>query len=183
MSRFYISFIKWFFVFLILADFSTVAANEEQYSTESKYTIIQYSNERDLNEFAAKIKGLGVFGFFKKKEKKDRLFLKNKIDEVVERVKVILDMYPLELRFNIVLYSTYKEVEREFRKFSFLSKSPIAFYYHTNRTIFVSVEDITDHILAHEIAHAVISIYFVTPPPAKMQEILAQYVDIHLWDM
>jgi hypothetical protein len=31
-------------------------------------------------------------------------------------------------------------------------------------------------------AHAVINFYFKVPPPAKMQEILAQYVDLHVWD-
>ena len=63
-----------------------------------------------------------------------------------------------------------------------LGAAPVAFYYHGARNISVAIDNITDRILAHEIAHAVICIYFGAPPPARMQEVLAQYVDKHLWD-
>jgi hypothetical protein len=63
-----------------------------------------------------------------------------------------------------------------------LGAVPVAFYSHGSRTIVISIDDITDRILAHEIAHAVICAYFLPPPPVRMQEILAQYVDKHLWD-
>ena len=46
----------------------------------------------------------------------------------------------------------------------------------------VAVDSVTDNIIAHEIAHAVINAYFVIPPPARMQEILAQYMDQHYTD-
>ena len=36
-------------------------------------------------------------------------------------------------------------------------------------------------VLAHEVAHAIINQYFAVPPPSKVQEILSQYVDKHLW--
>ena len=59
---------------------------------------------------------------------------------------------------------------------------PVAFYSHGMAGIYLTTERLNAGILAHEIAHAVINAYFVTPPPAKMQEILSQYVDRHLND-
>jgi len=52
--------------------------------------------------------------------------------------------------------------------------------------LYLEVSDILDlHIYSyhgriHEIAHAVISHYFIVPPPAKIQEVLAGYVEYDL---
>jgi len=91
-------------------------------------------------------------------------------------------MHPSELSFSIYLYQTYKEVEAIYRAIGGRGKAPIAFYSHRTKTIYVSLESITDRILAHEIAHVIINAYFGTPPPERMQEILAQYVDKYLWE-
>lgn len=52
-----------------------------------------------------------------------------------------------------------------------------AMYVFVENKIYLSLEDLTLGILAHEIAHAMISDYFVVPPPEKMQEVLAGYVE------
>lgn len=93
---------------------------------------------------------------------------KNAVDRITERVQSILDMFPDNFHVDIDLYPAYK-------------KGFIAFYSHNKRVINVYADRVTDGVLAHEIAHAVINAYFDTPPPAKMQEILTQYVDRHLW--
>ena len=66
------------------------------------------------------------------------------------------------------------EVFRSYFKKEFNERS---FYLYTNNTIYISFEDLTLEMLAHEIAHAVISRYFVVLPPAKVQEILCGYVE------
>jgi len=104
------------------------------------------------------------------------------VDRIVEKVSSLLDMHPLKLHFTISLYKTQAEVSAAYRALGMLGAAPVAFYSHRSRTIAVSIDDITDRILAHEIAHAVICAYFVTPPPTIMQEILAQHVDKNLWD-
>ena len=91
-----------------------------------------------------------------------------------------------------VLYGTRSEVTGAYRRATLPANAtdthdatgaaPIAFYSHGPRSIVVAVDSVTDHILAHEIAHAVINAYFVIPPPARMQEILAQYMDKHYTD-
>ena len=51
------------------------------------------------------------------------------------------------------------------------------FYFHDDKTIYISTEDLTLGMLGHEMAHAIISHYFVVPPPTKVQEVLSGYVD------
>jgi hypothetical protein len=91
----------------------------------------------------------------------------------------VIRLFP---HFTIALYKTKAEVSAAYRALGMLGAAPVAFYSHRSRTIAVSIDDITDRIFAHEIAHAVICAYFVTPPPSAMQEILAQHVDKNLWD-
>ncbi len=57
----------------------------------------------------------------------------------------------------------------------------IAFYNHKTESVTVYADRVTDGVLAHEIAHAVINSYFDVPPPEKIQEILTHYVDRYLW--
>ena len=107
------------------------------------------------------------------------------MDNIVERVSKLLDMYPYDVHFTINLYHANKDIEMAFRELGglrALEGVPIAFYSHKRKTIYVSIDKLTPGVLAHEIAHAIINVYFETPPPERMQEILAQYVDKHLWE-
>jgi len=54
------------------------------------------------------------------------------------------------------------------------------FYMHSNNTIYISAENFSSTLLGHEIAHAVISHYFVVLPSIKIQEVLAGYVEYQL---
>ena len=53
-------------------------------------------------------------------------------------------------------------------------------YFFEKNTIFISQADLTLGMLGHEIAHAIISNFFVVPPPPKVQEILCGYVEYSL---
>lgn len=99
----------------------------------------------------------------------DRRLASNRVDRIVERVEDILDMRPKGLKFNIYLHRGQME------------ESKVAFYDYKTKAIHVSIDYISDGIIAHEIAHVVINKYFVSPPPSKIQEILTQYVDKYLW--
>ena len=47
-------------------------------------------------------------------------------------------------------------------------------------TIYASAENFKIGVIGHEIAHAVISHYFVVQPSVKIQEVLAGYVEYQL---
>lgn len=152
-------------------------------SIGTKYATICYSSEKGLQRFT---KSIGKGGsFFSDGSEKDPSVTGEKVDSLVERVSRLLDMHPFDLYINIYVYQNHNEIESAYTHMTTLGvfgRIPIAFYSHRSRTIHVSVENISAGILAHEIAHAVINFYFPEPPPERMQEILAQYVDKHLWE-
>ena len=67
-----------------------------------------------------------------------------------------------------------------FNLFSTELNSNYPFYVHSLATIYISAENFTAAMLGHEIAHAVISHYFVVLPSVKIQEVLAGYVEYQL---
>lgn len=58
--------------------------------------------------------------------------------------------------------------------------SPGGFYVVSLETLYVDAENVTLTILGHELSHAVQTQYFVVPPPEKIQEVLAGYVEFQL---
>jgi hypothetical protein len=150
----------------------------EQKSYKTQYTTIYYSQEDELYDFAKRI---SVSGFPTSVYERNPIILKNRADRIVYRVMLVLDMHPTDFHFNLHLFNTYRELKEVYRNKGALGKAPIAFYSHRSKAIYISLENLNDGVFAHEVAHAVINAYFGTPPPARMQEILAQYVDKHLW--
>ena len=158
---------------------SDLFAEELTKTYGTQYSTIYYSDDKYFYDFTRKI-GSGLQLFSEGQEKNPAL-AKNRIDRIVEQVQKLLEMYPPEFHFKIYIYPSYKELKLIYLGMGNLGKSPIAFYNHKAKAVYVSLVDITDGVLAHEIAHAVINSSFAVPPPARMQEILAQYVDRHLW--
>jgi hypothetical protein len=124
---------------------------------------VHYSDDKALGNFLWRITGRR-FTFTD-----DTALARTRIDALIERTQQVLDMYPDKLRVRIELYPAYSE-------------GNIAKYDHKRRTIVVYADKVTDGVFAHEAAHAIICNYFSPPPPEKMQEIIAQYVDRNLWN-
>lgn len=133
-------------------------------SVETQYATIRFTEESHLNEFLWRITGNRLSPGFTAAEP-----VKSRVDELVDRVQAILDVYPASLHFNIDLTAETRP------------GAPPARYEHDRKTVTVSPGTATDGMLAHEIAHAVICAHFTPPPPEKAQEILARYVDENLW--
>jgi hypothetical protein len=163
--------------FLLLA--YSVAFGHE---LKSCHATIVYGSDDQLRRFNKEI-WLGSLSYLlsdKKSVTMDEEVI-NKLDVLIERVETILSMYPKEVRFTLVLLSSDKEVQREFRKYR-KDGDYIAFYSARNKTIYVSVRDVDIGVLAHEIAHLIIDLYYGIRTPSKIHEVLAQYVENHLRD-
>lgn len=132
---------------------------------DTKYATIHFDEESHLNDFLWRITGTKLTA-----GQAAEGLTKNRVDELVERVESLLDMYPHPFRFQI-------EITPE----AGADDGPPAHYSNEMRRIYVSPSTVTDGMLAHEIAHAVICAQFSVPPPEKAQEILARYVDQNLW--
>lgn len=167
-------------LFIIMSRPAELQAQELSKTYQTQYATISYARETDLHSFTRNI-GSGL-SFLSEGPEKNPLLAKSRVDKIVETVTSLLDMHPLNFHFSIHIYKSHAEVAAIYRAMGMLGAAPVAFYFHGQRNISVSFESITDRILAHEIAHVVICAYYTPPPPVRMQEILAQYVDRHLWD-
>jgi hypothetical protein len=86
------------------------------------------------------------------------------------------------LRIKIKIFRTRKELNDEYSKIFAATEDIKSFYIYKYNTIYVSEEDISDSVIAHEMGHAIIDHYFSVIPPEKVRELLASYVDLHLAD-
>jgi len=149
-------------VLFVLSSRLAYSQEPKKHSFPTQYTVIYYNDDKDLSDFLWRISG-------KRPNFTESLQLfKPKVDRLIRRVQDVLNMYPNNLSVKIYIYPEYKSGD-------------IAVYSFKTNSIRVYADRITDGIFAHEIAHAIISNYFKEPPPRKVQEILAQYVDKHLW--
>ena len=105
-----------------------------------------------------------------------------KVDIIVEKVEVVLDMFPDNLRFNLVLLPTARDVSKIYKKNYGKSVKHIAYYSITQKTIYISVDDTRLKVLAHEIGHMVADSFFEVRPPYKVHELMAQFAEKHVTD-
>lgn len=177
-ERFFIFFLCALSLFFLCSP--SFSAERQTRTIETRYSVIHFTTDEDLAEFGRKIGGSAAY--LTRDSEKTLLLAKENVDRIVYRVKSLLDMYPPQLHFSIKIYSTQAELKDIYSEMGIIGKAPIAFYAQKSHTIYLSTDRLSDGIFAHEVAHAVINSYFATPPPALMQEILAQYVDKHLKD-
>ena len=151
-----------FFLSLLFAPRNVWAQPPKVFQT--KYATIHYSQDKDIDDFVWRLGGQ------RSEFVQDPNLASYRIDRLVERVQAILDMWPKNFKIAIYLYRGP------------LSADEVAYYEKSTKAIHVAVDYASDGVVAHEIAHANVEQYFSVPPPSKMQEILAQYVDKHLWN-
>jgi len=138
-------------------------SSQHQKIFKTKYSTVYYNNDKDIDDFIWRLGGQ------KLEFVNDPQLASNRIDRIISRVENILDMWPKNLSIPIYLYR------------GTLKPNKVAFYEHKSKSIKISIDYTSDGVLAHEIAHAVTNQYFSSSPPSKVQEILSQYVDKHLW--
>lgn len=119
---------------------------------------------------------------FLEKDISDSGQIANKIDILTRKVRKILDMYPQDIKINIRIYDNEEGMRNAYKDIFEEEADHKAFYIHRFNTIYVSMDELSESILAHEIGHAVIDNYFNVLPPAKIRELLACYVELHLRD-
>lgn len=104
--------------------------------------------------------------------------LADMLDTLFMQVSDIMDMHIYSLQVNIKICRDDVELEHIYNRLSGLElKDRKSFFMADSNTIYISTNSFKKEILGHEMAHAIISRYFVIPPPVKIQEILAMYVE------
>lgn len=102
------------------------------------------------------------------------------IDAIYLEASDVLDIHSYNFNGRLKIVVNQKGVESAFKAKYGRDFPERSIYLVDEKTIYISAEDMTLGMLGHEISHAIINHYFVVPPSAKMQEILAGYVEYSL---
>lgn len=112
----------------------------------TKYTDIFYSSDRDLKRFNRYV---GTRGW--------PLPVKGEgeVDDITDKVMDLLKHKPEGFRTSIFIYPGKKDIIGAYPAKNALA--PKAYYDHGKKAIYVSTEDLTRNMLAHELGHAILS--------------------------
>lgn len=159
---------------------ATAAAAE----LETRYAKIFYADDELLRSFNNEVfMGGGLF-FLSRRPQNLTIHdeVRNKLNNIVEKVMAVLEMFPKELRFTVVLLPDAREVQRVYRESYGKEVDFIAFYSPKQKTMYLSMRDVQLRVIAHEVGHVVVDHFFDVPPPVKIHELLAQYAETHITD-
>jgi len=106
--------------------------------------------------------------------------LKARIEIILLRVEDILGMTPTDFHVKIRVFKTRRQMNDAYNDMFNDGSNFKSFYMHYFRSVYTNEQDFLDSVMAHELGHAVIDHYFSMPPPSKMAELMATYVDAHL---
>jgi len=102
--------------------------------------------------------------------------IKQIAEQLYPKVCEILDMEFKGKSINILCFKTHAELVEK------LSNTilPFGLYIPENETIYISLDNFTTGMLAHEIGHAIITNYSSFNISSKAQEILCGYVEYEI---
>ncbi len=155
---------------------------QHDYIYQTNLITIYYNDRSVLLRFKERIKpdamALAIDNILLGEELNPDEELKRYVDKLFQKVQLILDMPRPKLKIKMRLFSEYDDLMKVYNKYTKgKGASPPAFFMESENTIFINVRAVTRGILAHEMAHAVISDYFIIDPPSNVAEILCRYVD------
>ena len=149
-------------------------------TVETKYFTVSLCDGCSPSSFAQKINATGLFRLdaLSKNDSDIRSVIKDGIDSLFLEVCDALDIAIKSYRGRLVVFPDIIEVSKVASGSAQIVEANLpSIYVPSNNTIYISFKDVTAGMLAHEMAHAVISAYFVVVPPTRVQEILAGYVE------
>ena len=156
-------------------------------SLETKYTIIRYQSLKNLKEFNENVDyspGEWLLkGLFSRSDSNNMIDkLKKKVDALYERVQEILDMRKRIKKVTINIFQNKKQLRAAYQE---IYKKPCklrGWYIYEYNAIYINANDLHEGMLAHEMAHSIIDNYLTVRPPGAAADILARYVDSHLFE-
>ncbi len=108
--------------------------------------------------------------------------IRTKIDTIVERVETVMELFPVPLHFTIALLVDADAVAAVYTEKYGKSIKNSAFYSLSEDTIYISVKDLHNGMLVHEISHAITDNYFDFRLPYNVYELMAQFTEKHIAD-
>ncbi len=103
-----------------------------------------------------------------------------KCDTIFQRVEEVIDMHPPGVHVTVLVARNQGKIAGIHAARYGHGVDADAFYAFENNTIYAAYPELSESVLAHEMAHAIIDHYFGTRPPRKIEEMLAIYADENL---
>lgn len=151
---------------------------------KSRFVTIQCSDTEVLKKFNNNLElGRNLASMIKRKDiitVEDEVYAK--VDLIVEKVEVVLDMFPNDIQFNLVILPSRQKVAEHYKKTYGKTGDYIAYYSISQKTIYISAGDVNLRVLAHEIGHMVVDHFFQVRPPYNIHELMAQFAEKHVTD-
>ncbi len=149
--------------------------------TEGKYFSVYYAPQLDTSNLAQQLNVTATDKMLVGSPSGGSTDLADMVDTLFLRASDILDMHLYSFQGKIKICRDYSHLSEVYSNiFNSDFKGMLSFFIYELNTIYVSSESFQRGIIGHEIAHALISHYFVVQPPVKVAEVLAGYVEYQL---
>jgi len=182
---------RWIDVFAKVAIFTFLFLNcsllyaEQWARIDGRICIVEYEQGVDLSKLERKLDLVSVnVGGLRRNliGLSTPARLVEKVESIAQKVKQILDMHPIGYEVQLKVFKDRRALQEHYGSIFGQRKNIVSFYVYKHNTIYISQSDISENVLAHELAHSVIDHYFIVLPPENIAEMLAIYVDTHLKD-
>lgn len=175
-------------IFLVLIFPGTTLAFDDDFGAakkiETKYFITYYTPQLDIYSLLEQLNITSADKLLAGKSINQEDSLEKEfalsVDALFTRISDILDMHLYSFSSTIKICRDVEQLKRLYNRIFDKELKGLAFYVYDLNTIYISAENFKSEILGHEIAHALISHYFVVLPSVKIQEVLAGYVEYQL---
>lgn len=168
------------FLVTFILTFNSVSLSFAEKRLESNYFTVYLQKEMDLITLAKKLDIHSEYLLSTSFLDRPEDVLAKILDAIFLEVSDILDIHLLSFKGSIKISQDFEELKKVFKDLFSQELTTHSFYVYNSNTIYIDAQNIKPEILAHEIAHAIINRYFVIPPPIKLQEILAKYVEYRI---
>lgn len=150
-------------------------------SAESASLIIYFRPETDLKALQRKLNSKafssGQMTVYSETDPQKEIC--GRLDKVFNKVKDILGVHPAMPKIKIKIFKDADELNSAYFMLFGKKGDSKSFYVHKYNTIYTSENTITDPVIAHEMAHAVIDHYLPAVPSEIAGEMMASYVDAY----
>ncbi len=169
--------------FLAGAAFAKAQENKGTLIAEGQYFSVYSGISGGANAIASKLDfNYFIFGdkLLKGVDDDPQVILGKTVDGIFLEVSDIIDIHLYSFKGTIRVVADKQALNDLIKQkfgFDFTERS---LYCFEENTIYISGQDINIGMLGHEIAHALISNFFIVPPPPKVQEIICGYVEYSL---
>ncbi|MCP3931961.1 MAG: hypothetical protein GY705_23045 [Bacteroidetes bacterium] len=154
------------------------------FQIKSRYVTIIFSDKKLLSEFNEELYLGRKLGRMLRKDKivtiEDEILAK--VDLIIEKAEIVLDMFPNGLFITLVLLPDESDVTRVYRSKYGKKVNHIAYYSLSEDTIYISVDDTSLRVLAHEVGHAIVDHFYTERTPYTIHELMAQFTERHITD-